>query len=187
MIRLGAPRIAPDCELIVAVHLPTLNSTEMMNRMAAKRAFVMVELLKDGDLDTEKNLLASLERVQGQLAPWQEAELDAFIRDRDPNRFENFQRATWRLGRVDLDKCVVWWQGGMGDLGDWSTGNLMEISNRFREKEPRESPVWEMQKFANLFSLQLPLIVFDVDRSMFAIDDGCHRAVAMALAGVMSS
>ena len=147
----------------------------------------MAELLKGGDFDRDENLLASLERVQRQLAPWQEAEMDAFIRDRDPNRFENFQRATWRLGRVDLEKCVVWWQGGMGHLGDWATGDLMEIANRFREKEPRESPVWNIQKFAKVFSLQLPLIVFVVDSSTFAIDDGCHRAVAMALAGVTSS
>jgi len=82
-----------------------------MNRTAAKRAFVIAEILKGSDFDTEENLLASLERVQRELAPWQEAEIDAFIRDRDSRRFEHFQRATWRLDRVDLDRCVVWWPG----------------------------------------------------------------------------
>lgn len=57
----------------------------------------------------------------------------------------------------------------------------------FKLKEPKDSPVWNMQKFARLFSLQLSLIVFVVSPSTFAIDDGCHRAVAMALAGVTSS
>jgi len=167
--------------------LPAFNRSEVMNRTAAKRAFVIAEMLKRGDFDTEGSLLASLERVQRELASWQEPEMDAFIRDRDPNRFDNFQRATWRLGTVGLDKCVVRWHGGMGHLGDWATGNLMEIANRFREKEPRESQVWNMRKFAKLFSLQLPLIVFVVSPSTFAIDDGCHRAVAMVLAGVTSS
>jgi hypothetical protein len=131
-----------------------------MNRTAVKRAFVIAEMLKDGDLGTEENLLASLERVQRELAQWQEAKMDAFIRDRDPNRFDNLQRATWRLDTVDLNKCVVRWPGGMGQLGEWATGNIIEIANCFREKQPRETPVWNMQKFAKLFSLQLPLIVF---------------------------
>ena len=122
-----------------------------------------------------------------ELAPWQESKLDAFIRDRDPIRFDNFQRATWRLDTVDLNECAVCWAGGMGQLGEWATGNIIEIANRFREKQPKGTPVRNMQKFAKFFSSRLPLIVFVVGPSTFAIDDGCHRAVAMALAGVTSS
>ncbi|PWT85866.1 MAG: hypothetical protein C5B58_02380 [Acidobacteria bacterium] len=158
-----------------------------MNRIAAKRAFVTAEMLQGGDFDREEKLLASLARVQTELGSWQVAEVDRFIRDRDSRRFEHFQRATWRLDRIDLDRCVVWWQGGMGQLGNWATGKLLEVADKFKLKQPKESPVWNMQKFAELFSWQLPLIVFVVDPWTFAIDDGCHRAVAMTLAGVTSS
>jgi hypothetical protein len=167
--------------------LPAFNRSEVMNRTAAKRAFVIAEMLKGGDFDTEENLLASLETVQRNPAPWQEAELDAFIRDRDPIRLDNFQRAAWRLDTVDLNECAVCWAGGMGQLGEWATGNIIEIANRFREKQPQETPVWKMQKFAKSFSSRLPLIVFVVGPSRFAVDDGCNRAVAMVLAGVTSS
>src|SRR5215469_8518617 len=106
----------------------------MINRRAAKRAFVIAEMLKGGDFDTEENLLASLERVEREVAPWREAEIDAFIRDRDSRRFQHFQRAAWSLDRVDLDRCVVWWRGGMGQRGEWATGKLLEIADSFKLK-----------------------------------------------------
>jgi hypothetical protein len=53
----------------------------------------------------------------------------------------------------------------------------------FKQYEPRDSRVWNMKQFADIFSVKLPVIVLEVPPQI-GIDDGSHRAVAMALAGL---
>lgn len=152
-----------------------------------KESFVIAEMLKAGPFDTPNAFTASLEQTTREVASWPASHIDAFIRDRDARRFDFFNRAKWRLDQVDLDKCAVWWPNGMGERGEWAKGDLMEVVDRFRVQEPKDSPIWNMQKFSEVFAARLPIIVFVVGPSKFAIDDGCHRAVAIALAGAKSS
>ena len=62
----------------------------------------------------------------------------------------------------------------------------MTVADLFRRHEPQQSRIWDMQKFGDIFSSRLPIIVFRVGPRVM-IDDGSHRAVAMALAGLKSS
>jgi hypothetical protein len=74
----------------------------------------------------------------------------------------------------------------MGDRPWGAKGSVTSVAELFRRNEPQQSRIWDMQKFGDIFSSRLPIIVFPVS-SLVMIDDGSHRAVAMALAGVKSA
>src|SRR5207248_7401925 len=132
---------------------------------------------------THDALLASLESLKREVASWPNSEIDAFIGSRDGKRLDFYNRAKWRLGSVDLNKCTVW--AGMRDR-EWAKGYVPAVAKLFKSLEPQESPIWKMQKFSEVFASRLPIIVSILDPSTLTIDDGSHRAVAMALAGLRS-
>jgi hypothetical protein len=65
----------------------------------------------------------------------------------------------------------------------WAEGCVFEVAEQFKRHEPQASKIWDMRQFADIFSARLPVIVLKT-ASGLRIDDGSHRAIAMALAGI---
>ncbi len=151
---------------------------------SVKETFVIAERLKDGPFDTHEAFLASLERSKREVTSWPDCELDAFIGSQDRVRLDFYNRARWRLDSVNLDTCLIWRRMGGRD---WAEGLVPAVAERFRSLEPEGNPIWRMQKFGELFALQLPIIVSVLNPSTRMIDDGSHRAIAMFLAGLKST
>lgn len=124
----------------------------------AKEAYVVADTLKTAPFHSHEAFLASLENVERSVALW--------------------------LDCIDLDRCVVWRH--MGDR-PWAEGFVISVAELFRCYEPQQSRIWGMETFSELFSSRLPLIVSVLSPTTFMIDDGSHRAIAMALAGVRSA
>ena len=149
----------------------------------AKEAFVVADILKAGPFDSQEAFLASMENLQREVTLWTDGEIDSFIAQDNPHRLENYTRAKWGSDTVDLEKCTVW--AHMGGR-EWAVGSVTTVAERFRRREPQHSRIWDMQKFGEIFSSRLPIIVFPVGFRVM-IDDGAHRAVAMALGGIKSA
>ena len=145
----------------------------------AKRAFVLADRLTAGPFDSRERFLESLERFSAEVVTLSAAEIDSIV-GRDHRRLCDYSRATWRLDVVDLRRCCVW--PGMGGRA-WARGSAFRVAEMFKQYEPRDSRVWNMKQFADIFSVKLPVIVLEVPPQI-GIDDGSHRAVAMALAGL---
>jgi hypothetical protein len=149
----------------------------------AKEAFVVADTLKGGTFHSREAFLTSLENVEREVTSWPDNQIDSFIAADNPWRLDNYTRAQWSLDHVDLERCTVWRHlGGR----KWAEGSVTSVAELFRHHEPQQSRIWDMQKFGDIFSSRLPIIVFPVGSSVM-IDDGSHRAVAMALAGLKSA
>jgi hypothetical protein len=150
----------------------------------AKEAFVVADILKAGPFHSSEAFLTSIENSQREVASWTDSEIDSFIARDNPHRLDNYTRAQWKPDTVELDKCTVWAHMGRRE---WAEGSVTTVAELFRRREPQQSRIWDMQKFGEIFSSRLAIIVFPVGPSSIMIDDGSHRAVAMALAGVKSA
>jgi hypothetical protein len=149
----------------------------------AKEAYVVADALKGGLFHSREAFLTSLENLERDVALWSDSEIDVFITSRNPPRLDFYNRAKWRLDGIPLDKCIVW--RSMGERA-WAEGSVTTVAELFTRHEPKDSRIWDMQKFSDVFSSRLPIIVFPVGPSLM-IDDGSHRAVAMALEGLTSA
>jgi len=143
-----------------------------------KRDFVFADRLKGGRFDSRQAFLDSFESCKEQVAALSETEIDSAI-GIDPRRLQDYNRASWKSGTIELGQCVVW--PGMGGV-DWAAGSPLVVAEMFRRKGPQDSKVWSMRLFAGLFTARLPIIILDSGLEV-RIDDGSHRAVAMALEG----
>jgi hypothetical protein len=150
----------------------------------AKEAFVIAEMVKAGPLHSPEAFLASMENLEREVTSWTDNEIDSFMARENPHRLANYNRAQWKSDTVELQKCTVWPRMGRRE---WAEGNVTTVADLFRRHEPQQSRIWDMQKFGEIFSSRLPIIVFLVGPSSIMIDDGSHRAVAMALADIKSS
>jgi hypothetical protein len=149
-----------------------------------KEAFVIAETMKGGLFDSPDAFLASMERSQQEVTSWPDNEIDAFIGNQNPSRLDFFNRAKWRSDSVDLGTCIVWPQMGKRP---WAEGYVPAVAELFRRLEPTDSPIWNMCKFSEVFCSRLPIIVSVRGSSTLMIDDGSHRAIAMALARLRSA
>ena len=149
-------------------------------RRRAKEAYLIAERLKDGPFDSHEALLSALEHRRQNVSSLSDAEIDNYIGGQNPRRLGFFDRAEWQLGTVNLSECIVWPK--MGER-PWASGSVTEVAEMFQSKEPKENRIWRMQTFSDFFSSHLPIVVFGGGPLRFAIDDGSHRAVAMALTG----
>jgi hypothetical protein len=68
----------------------------------------------------------------------------------------------------------------------WAKGDVATVAELCKTNKPEAGRLWEMQEFAKTFASELPIIVF-VCPGKLSINDGCHRAVAMMLAGCKST
>ena len=145
----------------------------------AKRMFVLADRLKGGPFDTMEHFLAAFERYSVKVAALTTAEIDSLV-GVDAQRLCDYNRADWRFDTLDLGECCVWPR--MGNR-TWAQGRVTEVAKLFETHEPKDSRVWSMKQFADIYSLRLPVIVLKT-RSETRIDDGSHRAIAMALTGI---
>lgn len=149
-------------------------------RRHAKEAYLIAERLKDGPFDSHEALLSALEHTKQHISSLSDPDIDNYIGKQNPPRLGFFDRAEWQLGTVNLSECVVWPKMGGRP---WASGSVAAVAEMFRLKEPKDSRIWTMQTFSDFFSSHLRIIAFTGGPLQFAIDDGSHRAVAMALAG----
>jgi hypothetical protein len=66
---------------------------------------------------------------------------------------------------------------------EWAQGSVYEVAERFRKMEPLTSRIWSMKLFSVVFQTELPILILQTDSGR-CIDDGSHRAIAMALSGL---
>lgn len=124
-------------------------------------------------------------------------------------RYDNYMNSHWELKEISLEDCGVWPK--MGDLPDKFThGSVIDTSNAVKDllenrskikyKTSRVLYIEEMMETAKLILMYIPLIVLEdgvirnnklrktSDKKLYKkckydIDDGNHRAVALALTG----
>jgi len=137
--------------------------------------------MKGGPFDTRDSFLDTLDASYDEVAHLSDADVDAVIA-RDQRRLRDYDRAQWTLDRVDLHRCHVWPR--MGER-PWAEGTVMELAPLFYSRETTDSRIWRMMDFAETFASRLPIIVL-TDGTTYRIDDGSHRAVAMALKSISS-
>ena len=134
-------------------------------------------------------------------------EKELFNYDYDWNlRLSHYLGCTWEYKEIELSKCGVW--PGMGGLKkEYTTGNVISTKNEIakilslKEKikfnDRRALYIQEMSENVETLLEYVPIIVFknqmvrgymheiwnqkDFKKCTYDIDDGSHRAVAMAL------
>ena len=143
------------------------------------RALALADKLKSGDFASTDSFLRSLNKCEQEVRLWTDAEVAEFAR-RAGNRLARYQKLVWTYSSdAQFLRYDVW--SKMGER-HWAKGSVNDVAKLFRGNEPTESRIWKMKDFANEFATKLPIIVTELGSGM-RIDDGCHRAVAMALAG----
>lgn len=124
-------------------------------------------------------------------------------------RYDNYFNSTWELKKINLEDCGVWPK--MGGLPDAATrGSVLDTAEYIRPylKDKRKLTlttarilyIEEMMKYAEIISKHIPIIVLEegvirhhklrksterklYKKCLYDIDDGNHRALAMALLG----
>lgn len=145
----------------------------------AKRAFVLADKLKRGPFDTREAFLDSMKRLSEEIASLDASDIDSLV-GRDQRRLNHYNQANWAFEGLDLNTCHVWPR--MGNRV-WAEGCVFDVAQKFKTQEPQASRIWDMRQFADIFSERLPIIVLNTTTGL-RIDDGSHRAIAMALAGI---
>lgn len=97
-----------------------------------------------------------------------------------PPRRSRYIKARWSLMDVNLIQCHVWPQMGGRP---WATGTVNALLPIFRQQEPKDSRIWAMVSQAALFVDHLEILIIR-EAGVLKIDDGSHRAIAMALGGL---
>jgi hypothetical protein len=150
-----------------------------MLRTEAKRAFVLADWLKGAPFDSIEVFQPVFAAEKSRVQQLSDADLDGII-SKDLKRLENYNKAIWNLGRITLATCFVY--PGMGGRA-WAKGSVRDVAEQFKRLEPLTSRIWMMKHFSSVFEAQLPILVLKKN-SNFHIDDGSHRAIAMALCGI---
>ncbi|HUE73649.1 MAG TPA: hypothetical protein VMP01_22415 [Pirellulaceae bacterium] len=145
----------------------------------AKRAFVLADKLKAVPFDGRQPFLDAPERYRQEVHGLPMTQIDSIVGGHQP-RLRDYSRASWSFGVFDLRRCVVWPR--MGERS-WAVGSPVAVAELFKDREPADSRIWNMKRFADVFASRLPIIILDRGTEV-RIDDGSHRAVAMALVGV---
>jgi hypothetical protein len=148
-------------------------------RTEAKRAFVLADRLKGAPFVSIELFKAVLAAEKSRVQQLSDADLDGIIA-RDPKRLEHYNQATWKSDRVVLAACKVYPR--MGERA-WASGSVRVVAEQYKRLEPLSSRIWTMKHFSGVFESQLPILILKTKRH-FHIDDGSHRAVAMALCGI---
>jgi hypothetical protein len=143
-----------------------------------KEAFVLADRMKNGPFNElgkfQENLQSQREQVQSLTV----IQLDEKIA-RDSIRIKQYNSASWFRCRIKLADCLVWPRMGGRQ---WAEGTVEKVAIEFRRRKELEDKIWKMVAFANFFESALPIIV--LQNQSIKIDDGSHRAVAMALANL---
>jgi len=152
---------------------------QTVTRTEAKRAFVLADMLKGAPFSSIEVFQPLFATEKSRVEKLSDAELDSIIA-RDPIRLQNYNKVTWKLDHIMLGACSVYPRMGGRE---WAKGSVCDVAERFKRIEPLGSRIWMMKNFSIVFEVQLPILVL-TKGSEFHIDDGSHRAVAMALCGI---
>jgi len=129
----------------------------------------------------EKDFVKVLQAQKKKIGRIKDGEIKEKLKS-DSYRYEGYQAATWSLRKISLKYCSVF--PNMGGR-EWAFGTIHDLLPRFRDPvfESPQSQIWALKKMAALWAAHLPIIVWQKGSSL-RIDDGSHRAMAMALAGI---
>jgi len=157
---------------------------------------------------TETQLKRELKRVTREANRLSDKKLLTYHLDNYHPRYDNYLNSKWELKTVRLDQCGVWPR--MGGLPDVATrGSSVDTATyiekklkggRLMKKDKRAKYIAKMAPFAELITEHVPLIVLEdgvirhnkliplskskqYEHCKYDIDDGNHRAVALALLG----
>ncbi len=157
---------------------------------------------------TEVQLKHELKRVTREANRLSDKKLLTYHLDNYHPRYDNYLNSKWELKTIRLDECGVWPR--MGGLPDIATrGSVVDtatyVEKKLKEKHltkknKRAKYIEKMVPFAELITAHVPLIVLEdgvirhnklipiseskrYKHCKYDIDDGNHRAVALALLG----
>jgi len=148
-----------------------------VDAVTAMRHFLLCNAMKVGPFSPRGAFLAATGRERLGLASLSDVQVAGSVED--SARRARYGRAQWTFEEVSLAQCYVWPRMG-GRV--WAIGTAFALAKVFRQHEPKDSRVWAMVPMAGLFANHLQILVMREGIDL-VIDDGSHRAVAMALAG----
>ncbi len=158
---------------------------------------------------TKKKIESRLKKIIKQSEKLSKKNLLTYHLDNYHPRYDNYLNSKWELREITLEECGVWPR--MGGLPDKATkDSVMDTAKYVQECiKDRKKLTWktrrvlyieEMKKYADIITKSVPIIVLEdgvirnmklltaIERKMYKkckydIDDGNHRAVALALLG----
>ncbi len=167
------------------------------------------DIFKPNTKNTQRNVEGDLKKIIKTAGKLSKKELCNYHLDNYHPRYDNYLNSSWELKEVALADCGVWPK--MGGLPDEMTrGSVTEAAelirpylkdkNKLTLATARILYIEEMMKFAEKITAQIPIVVLEdgVIRQMklrkpinlknykkckYDIDDGNHRALALALLG----
>ena len=178
---------------------------------AIRTFYIANDLLKKVTKSKRLNktqLIQELKRVTREANRMSDKKLLNYHLDNYHPRYDNYVNSEWELKTIRLDQCGVWPR--MGGLPDAATrGSVVDTAayvekklkgKRLTKKDMRAKYIEKMTPFAELITEHVPLIVIEdgvirhnklipisqskkYEHCKYDIDDGNHRAVALALLG----
>lgn len=177
-----------------------------------KRAFITAQVIRLSRKKrqrylpelTREEFLEKLQRAKTAVSKMTEKKLDKIIAAEYPKRLNSYNNAMWYLAVVPTNEIGVWRRAG-GLPSSWTCGNLMQtaryfmmgLANRSRRINARSKrAIPRIIKFIDYIKKEKALfpIVFASGTGTKGrkwcrgkvtgdIDDGCMRAIALALSG----
>jgi hypothetical protein len=144
---------------------------------AAMRHFLLCNAMKAGPFSPHDALLKTISIKREMIAALRDEDVIKSVED--AARRDRYRKARWKFEEVDLAQCRVW--NRMGGR-HWASGTAISLLPQFEQREEKCSRIWAMVEMAPIFSEFLNILVIR-DRGVLSVDDGSHRAIAMALAG----
>lgn len=169
------------------------------NRIQMKRDFVTANRARDCKSLQPADFKDCLDSKKKEVSELSERQLNKEIIDRD--RLKRFNSHNWHLKACRLDEMGVWPRMGDGLPLEWCEGSVQETAAHVNKFLQEQNPIYktpgmlksvrkiqEMLPFADILK-EIPIVMFPGGlhkrerRTKWDIDDGCFRAVALALKG----
>ena len=156
------------------------------SRRDVKKAFVLAEMLKDEAcrFTTEEDFRSQLGLTRHEVNLMNEESLNDKIEDKA--RLKYFNHSNWEFHHnLCFLQLEVW--GCMGNMSWVKVGDTVkQVKNQIDDysNEINVKRIKNMKRFARIFQKDLPIIYTKNYHGESKINDGSHRAVAMALAGI---
>jgi hypothetical protein len=152
-----------------------------IDAVTVMRHFLLCNAMQAGPFSPESDALVAIAAKRAHISAMSDAEVVAAAEN--PHRRSYYLKAQWNLVDVDLRNCYVWKEMGGRP---WATGTVDSLLPIYRQQEPKNSRIWAMVPHAGLFADHLRIVIIR-EKGMLNIDDGSHRAMAMALGGLSSA
>jgi len=157
----------------------------------------------------ERVLKTSISKIIKQSERLSKKDLLTYHLNNDHPRYDNYLNSKWEIKEISLEDCGVWPR--MGGLTDKATcGSVVDTAAYVQEYiNSKNKLTWDtrrvlyienMEKYVDIITKTIPIIVFEggvirhtklqsaakrkmYKRCKYDIDDGNHRAIALALLG----